>query len=178
MPELLEVKQRAQDLLTIFSETCDVRFFLPNGKVDVLKGRWCTVCKWAHKKINWRVKLTTFQREDEVYIKKYGKRKTFHVGSNSSCRQHIRRHYTLYQERCARQGLKEHHHAVPRAIAKERKQAKQQEDDGQRTLDGVFRKASKPNQWSKDVVLKAVAEFVVCDDQVQTCICLANMALY
>lgn len=100
------------------------------------------------------------------------------MGSNSSCRQHIRRHYTLYQERCARQGLKEHHHAVPRAIAKERKQAKQQEDDGQRTLDGVFRKASKPNQWSKDMVLKAVAEFVVCDDQVRTCICLANMALY
>ena len=45
VPELLEVKQRAQDLLTIFSETCTVRFCHVDGKVEVLKGRWCTVCK-------------------------------------------------------------------------------------------------------------------------------------
>jgi len=74
----------------------------------------------------------------------------------------------LYQEHCAEQSLKEHHHAVPRAIAKARKQ---QEKDGQQTLVGVFQKASKPNEFSKDAVLKAVAEFVVCNDQVQTCIC-------
>ena len=65
----------------------------------------------------------------------------------------------------------EHHHTVPRAIARERKQAKQEEKEGQRTLDGVFCKASKPNEFSRDAVLKAVAEFVVCDDQVQTSIC-------
>ena len=45
VPELLEVKQCAQDLLTIFSEACDMKFFHANGKVELLKGRWCTVCK-------------------------------------------------------------------------------------------------------------------------------------
>ena len=95
----------------------------------------------------------------------------FHVKSNSLCCQHICHHYLLYQERCAEQGLKEHHHTVPRVIARERKQAKKEEKGGQRTLDGVFHKASKPNEFSRDVVLKAVAEFVVCDDQVHTSIC-------
>ena len=73
--------------------------------------------------------------------------------------------------RAGLEGAKEHHHAVPRAIARERKQAKKEEKGGQRTLDGVFHKASKPNEFSRDVVLKAVAEFVVCDDQVRTSIC-------
>ena len=67
--------------------------------------------------------------------------------------------------------MKEHHHAVPQAIAKARKQTKQQEKDGQGTLDGVFQKASKQNEFLKDTVLKAVAEFVVCDDQVRTSLC-------
>ncbi|KIM64094.1 hypothetical protein SCLCIDRAFT_115769 [Scleroderma citrinum Foug A] len=96
VPELLEVKQHAQDLLTIFSETCTVGFCHVDSKVEVLKGQWCTVCK-----------------EDEAYIKKYGKWKTFHMGSNSLCCQHIHHHYVLYQECCTEQSLKEHHHAVP-----------------------------------------------------------------
>ena len=99
------------------------------------------------------------------------------MGSNSSCRQHICSHYALYQECCTEQNLKEHHHAVPRAIAKARKQAKEQEKDGQWMLDGVFQKASKPNEFSRDAVLKAVAEFVVCDDQVRVCIC-PSVAMY
>ena len=93
------------------------------------------------------------------------------MGSNSSCCQHIHRHYALYQERCTKQSLKEHHHTVPQAITKARKQTKQQEKDGQGTLDGVFQKASKQNEFSKNTVLKAVAEFVVCDNQVQTSLC-------
>ena len=45
MPEMLEVKQRALDVLTIFSETCDVKFCHSDGKIEVKKGRWCKVCK-------------------------------------------------------------------------------------------------------------------------------------
>ncbi|KIJ59096.1 hypothetical protein HYDPIDRAFT_101309, partial [Hydnomerulius pinastri MD-312] len=52
----------------------------------------------------------------EKYIKRYGKRKAFHVSSNSSCRQHICSHYDLYKERCAEQNLQENHHAVPRDL--------------------------------------------------------------
>ncbi|KAG2065557.1 hypothetical protein BDR04DRAFT_964156, partial [Suillus decipiens] len=54
------------------------------------------------------------------YVKKYGERKAFHLGSNSSCRQHIRSHYELYQERCSSQEIQEHHHSVPRKLLKQR----------------------------------------------------------
>ncbi|KIK91932.1 hypothetical protein PAXRUDRAFT_126493, partial [Paxillus rubicundulus Ve08.2h10] len=50
--------------------------------------------------------------------------KAFHVGSNSSCRQHIRGHYDLYATRCADAGLREHHHAVPREIKRARVEGK------------------------------------------------------
>ena len=43
--ELPVKKQRATDLLTIFSDTCMVKFCHPDGKVESLKGRWCKVCK-------------------------------------------------------------------------------------------------------------------------------------
>ncbi|KAG6372845.1 hypothetical protein JVT61DRAFT_7273 [Boletus reticuloceps] len=58
-----------------------VKFCHENGKVEELKGRWCNVCK-----------------DDEKYIQKHTKWKAFHVGSNSSCHQHIRSHYALYKE--------------------------------------------------------------------------------
>ena len=45
MPEMLEVKQQALDVLTIFSDNCMVRFVHSDGKVDEKKGWWCTVCK-------------------------------------------------------------------------------------------------------------------------------------
>ncbi|KAF9230185.1 hypothetical protein BU15DRAFT_57513 [Melanogaster broomeanus] len=37
-------------------------------------------------------------REDNRFVAKNGKRKAFHVGGNSSCRQHIHGHYELYCE--------------------------------------------------------------------------------
>ena len=40
MPEMLEVKQQALDVLTIFSDNCMVRFVHSDGKVDEKKGRW------------------------------------------------------------------------------------------------------------------------------------------
>ena len=121
--------------------------------------------------------LPWIQRDDEAYVAKYGKWKTFHVGSNLSCRQHIRSHYAVYQKRCAEQDLKEHHHAVPQAIARAKKEAKKQESKGQQTLTG-FWKTLKPGEFSKEAVLKVVAEFVVCDDQVQTSYLLYLGLLY
>ena len=109
--------------------------------------------------------LLAYGRDDEKFTKKYGKRKAFHLGSNSSCRQHIRGHYALYKERCAEQQLKEHHHAVPRDIARARLETKKQEKAGQLTLDGVYKKEAV-KVFLREEVLKAVAEFVVCDDQV------------
>jgi hypothetical protein len=110
--------------------------------------------------------LTCAERNDTVYVRKQGRRKAFHVGSNSSCRQHIRGHYELYKERCAEMGLKENHHAIPREIVRAKAEEKKQKKDGQQKLDGIVRKASQPVEFSREGVLKAVAEFIVCDNQV------------
>jgi hypothetical protein len=113
------------------------------------------------------------ERDDINYIQKNGRRKAFHIGSNSSCRQHIRGHYTLYKERCAKLGLKENHHAVPRDIVRAKEEAKKMKKDGQQTLDGVVQKASQPTEFSREGLLKAVAEFIVCDDQVGDMDCVS-----
>ena len=101
-----------------------------------------------------------------MYVQKCRKQKVFHIGSNSSCWQHIHRHYAVYQEHCAEQGLTEHHHAIPRTIVRARNQTKKEEKEGQQTLNGTFQKVSKPSEFLWDTILKAVAVFVVCDDQV------------
>jgi len=40
-------KEHRQDILTIFSDLCKVKFYSSNRTVEVLKGRWCNVCKWV-----------------------------------------------------------------------------------------------------------------------------------
>ncbi len=105
-------------------------------------------------------------REDEEFVVNNGKRRAFHVGSNSSCRQHIRIHFEVYKARCEEKGLKVHHYAVPREMLK-----KNLKMAGQQTLAQAFQKVSKLKEFSREGVLKAVAEFVVCDDQVSVHAC-------
>ncbi|KAF8871098.1 hypothetical protein BD779DRAFT_1429365, partial [Infundibulicybe gibba] len=52
------------------------------------------------------------------YILRFGKRKCFHVGGNSSCRTHIRRHFKEYKERCEADNIPLNHHALPRQLYK------------------------------------------------------------
>ena len=60
--------------------------------------------------------LTYFaNREDKIFVQKYGKRKAFHLGGNSSCRQHIRIHYKEYQQCCAEGNIPENDHAVTKS---------------------------------------------------------------
>jgi hypothetical protein len=40
-------KKQAEDILTVMSERCTVKFCHPEGKVDTLKGRWCNECRSA-----------------------------------------------------------------------------------------------------------------------------------
>jgi len=61
--------------------------------------------------------------------------------------------------------LKEHHYAVPWDIARIRLETKKLA--GQLILDGVYKKGMV-KEFSREVVLQAIAEFVVCDDQVFT----------
>ena len=66
---------------------------------------------------------------------------------------------------------------MPREILKVR-EGEKKEKEGQQTLDGVFCK-SKPKEFLRSGVLKAVAEFVMCDNQVHTLlmitICAVNL---
>ena len=105
-----------------------------------------------------------FNREDEVFVQKFGKRKTFHLGSNSSCHQHICVHYEMYQQCCATDNILENHHAVPWEILDAQQDMKK--DSEQTSLDGLFPKCPGPRAFLQDEVLKCMAEFIVCDDQV------------
>ena len=91
---------------------------------------------------------------------KKGKRQAFHVGNNSLYQQHIHNHFNVYKERCEEKGIPMNHHEIPQGLVK--KQAKR---GTQQTLEDAFQKAVV-KEFSRDEVLKAVAEFVICDNQV------------
>ncbi|KAG2366424.1 hypothetical protein BDR07DRAFT_1254858, partial [Suillus spraguei] len=52
----------------------------------------------------------------EIFVKQNGKCKAFHLGSNSSCHQHICGHYEFYQAKCKELGITEHHYAIPHEL--------------------------------------------------------------
>ena len=118
--------------------------------------------------------LPVFSRHNEEFLLKKRKRQAFHVGGNSLCQQHIWSHYTIYQERCAECGIKENHYAIPREVKNARFEAKKLEQSGQRTLDGML-SVPRQKEFSRENMLKAIAEFVVCDDQVSS---TANLFQY
>ncbi|KIK73367.1 hypothetical protein PAXRUDRAFT_178636, partial [Paxillus rubicundulus Ve08.2h10] len=90
-------KRNTMDLLTIFSDRLTVKFTSADGKMIEMKvGHWCKVCKG-----------------DQAFVAKHGKWKVFHLGSNSSCHQHICSHYDLYWEQCNKLDIVENPYAVP-----------------------------------------------------------------
>jgi len=67
---------------------------------------------------------------NKEFIMKHGKCKAFHVGSNSSCRQHIRSHYELYQARCAERNIPTQPHAMPWELLNAKQQLKKLKKEG------------------------------------------------
>lgn len=67
--------------------------------------------------------------------------------------------------RCKELAIQEHHYAVPRSIVRERDEVIKQGKGTQLELKEMFMKASN-HKFSREEVVKAVAEFIVCDDQV------------
>ena len=113
----------------------------------------------------------TFDRNDEAFIKKHGKRKAFHIGGNSSGRQHIRQHYTEYQTRCKEENVPEHHWAIPRPIWKKMEEERRGGVKGARqgTLtQHLVGKPSAPPVFTRENVLHLVTQFVAIDDQAST----------
>jgi hypothetical protein len=103
-------------------------------------------------------------------VKARGLRKAFFCGSNTSCRQHLRQHYEIYQKRCKEEGIPENYRAVPPHILKEREEAKKPKK--QTTLDGIVTKESRPAEFTRDGILDAVAKLIACDDQVSQIVIL------
>ncbi|KIM61910.1 hypothetical protein SCLCIDRAFT_120633, partial [Scleroderma citrinum Foug A] len=104
--------------------------------------------------------------------------------SNSSYYQHICLHYGEYQQRCMDGNITENEHVIPRDMLamKKRQQVTrgmlQDDMPGQMTLDGTFTKAVPGlKAFSRDDVLKSVAEFVVCGDQVCSQVSSTTVAL-
>jgi len=97
------------------------------------------------------------------------KRKAFFVGGNSGCRVHIRSHFPIYKERCEAAGIKLHHHALPRKLFRAMKEEEAATEKGgakqQSTLDNVVVKEKKL-EFSRDELVREVAKFIACDDQV------------
>jgi hypothetical protein len=115
------------------------------------------------------LKLLKLSRADNAFISGHGMRKAFHIGGNSSCRQHIRQHYEVYKTRCDAERITIHHWAIPRPVWKEMQMAKNERKAGrsqQGTLSDVFPKINAPKDFTREGVLHAVSKFIVCDDQV------------
>ena len=110
-----------------------------------------------------------FDRDDVLFIKRYGMRKAFHTGGNSSCRQHIRQHYEIYKQRCKEKKIPEHHWAIPWLIWNIMQDEKRGiKAERQSTLDGLLKKTTEPLVFSRKNVLHSVTQFVAVDDQVNT----------
>jgi hypothetical protein len=109
------------------------------------------------------------ERADDAIKKNI--RKAFFVGGNSSCRTHIRQHYTIYKERCQRLNIPENHHAIPRSIWKEMQELKQAKTKTQASLDGMIERAQGPREFTREAVLHAVCQFIACNDQVSVATC-------
>lgn len=87
-------------------------------------------------------------------------RKCFLTGGNSTLRQHCRKHYEIYKEKCEEANVPVNHHAIPpkllRALAGDKSQTK---------LDKMVFK--RPETFTREGLLHTIAQFVACDDQVR-----------
>jgi hypothetical protein len=106
-------------------------------------------------------------REDKELIGKHGKQKAFLTGGNSSCCHHVCTHFDIYKQKCTAAGLTVHHHTIPRSVwtrilaEKEGRKPKVQQ-----TLDASLKTKERPQEFTREGILHAIAQFVVCDNQV------------
>lgn len=101
-------------------------------------------------------------------VTKSAERGAFFTGGNSSCRAHIRQHYELYRDRCKEAGIQENHFAIPRPLWRQMEE-KRLAGKGQAKIDEMLeiQQKLKPKQFTCDGAVEAIAQFIVCDDQVR-----------
>src|SRR5712671_4665185 len=157
---------------SIIFETCPFR----RGTFSVF---FCSVLG-IHLLLPERGENSQIQRDNTVFIKKEGKRKAFHTGSNSSCCAHTHQHYKLYQELCKEANIPEHHWAIPHLIWKEMEEGQKDKDlkDKQQTLDGSIMKLLGSQVFTHKNLLHVVTQFVAIDDQVRLTIIITSIRPY
>ena len=106
-------------------------------------------------------------RSNEPLVKKKGLQAAFITGGNSTCRYHVRKHYNVYSTKCKEAGIAEHHWAVDHNVW-EAMQAKAAGKVGktQSKIDAMFGKGSLLKEFTRDSILYAIVQFVVCNNQV------------
>jgi hypothetical protein len=82
-------------------------------------------------------------------------RNVFLKGDNLTYWGHIRQHYDIYSKRCKKANIPENHYCIPRDTWKTMQAEKNKEGNG--TLDQMFLKAERPNAFSREAVVHAVA---------------------
>ena len=160
-------------MLTIFSDLVSASV-KKEGKTSSVKGRWCLICRQVSLVENtpYQGLLCTIRARKQAT--KESLRKAFFTGGNSSCRAHIRQHYDIYKERCAKANIPENHHAIPRHIYRQMKANKKTKGGVQVTLDAVLEKASNIKVYTREGATHSIAQFVACDDQVGATVELRN----
>lgn len=106
-----------------------------------------------------------YRNSDNIVLTtRYGQKKAFKSNNTSSLRYHIRLHFKIYKARCEEAKIKMVDRAIPPELLDTTKPKVKVKT--QSTLDAALLNLTWPKEFSKAEVLRAVAEFVVCDDQV------------
>ncbi|KZS96529.1 hypothetical protein SISNIDRAFT_463997 [Sistotremastrum niveocremeum HHB9708] len=121
-----------------------------------LDGRWCFECRKAAE------------------AKRTSLRDAFFLGSNTTCRGHLKAHWTLYEAKCIAAKLEPSHYAMPADILAKRKaaeeslkKAKQRAQLTQISIqDAVGRipVAERALVFDRAEVVKAVTQYIVAQD--------------
>jgi hypothetical protein len=152
--------------LLVFTEHKTVTFKGKRGKKETKTGRWCKECKLVIiTYIIVRSNSPGASRKDPKLIRTKSLHKAFLIGGNSTCRYHIRQHYEYYSKRCKEEGIEERERCVPPEILKARKSTSKV-TMVQSKLNITAGAELAPKQFSREGTLRAVTQFVSCDDQV------------
>src|SRR5271155_299478 len=123
--------------------------------------------------------LTCLSRGDKDFVSKSGLRRAFHVGGNSSCRQHLRQHWNLYKKKCEESNTPINHWAIPRHVWRQMKadKTKQEPNDEPQQSTLGFEKVTGPREFTREGVLEAVTKLIATDDQVRDLLILICVSL-
>jgi hypothetical protein len=123
---------------------------------------FCSLAEYSHHLPRNRAKV----------VKGDGLWKCFLVGGNSTLRQHCWQHYELYKERCEEANIPVNHRAIPPKIVQMGRK-----DSTQTMLDDRVVNVNRPENFKHEGLLRAMAQFIACNDQVSRSCSIKEAAL-